>query len=187
MCVLSIVYASISDIMISMFLNRSHRGFTLIELLVVIAIIGMLSSIVLASMNSARKKARDAKRLSDMHQLQNALELYYSDHNAYPSSDHDGCGGWDVGNKSYQLLNGKINGYIPKPPNDATASGNCSGYRYYRYPAGHAGCDKSKGAFYVLGVTDMETSGNPHKSSPGWSCPNRNWQSEFDWVVGKFE
>jgi prepilin-type N-terminal cleavage/methylation domain-containing protein len=62
------------------------RGFTLIELLVVIAIIGTLSSIVLASLNSARVKARDAQRLSDVHQITNAIELYANDHNpAYPS------------------------------------------------------------------------------------------------------
>ena len=177
----------VSDIIFNMYLHKRQRGFTLIELMVVIAIIGMLSSIVLASMNSARKKARDAKRLSDMHQLQNALELYYSDNSAYPTSDYDGCGGWDVGNKSYQLLNGKLGGYIPKPPNDATATGNCSGYRYYRYNAGSYGCDSSKGAYYVLGIVDMETSGRPYKDSPGWSCPNRDWQGEFDWVIGKFE
>ena len=53
------------------------RGFTLIELLVVIAIIGILSSVVLASLNSARQKGRDARRISDLKQLQLALELYY--------------------------------------------------------------------------------------------------------------
>ena len=65
---------------------RSEKGFTLIELLVVIAIIGMLSSVVLSSLNNARKKARDARRLGDLKQLQAALELYYSDNTAYPES-----------------------------------------------------------------------------------------------------
>ena len=60
------------------------KGFTLIELLVVIAIIGILSSVVLASLNSARKKGRDAKRVSDVRQLQLALELYYDKYNGYP-------------------------------------------------------------------------------------------------------
>ncbi len=54
-----------------------NRGFTLIELLVVIAIIGILSSVVLASLNSARQKGRDARRVSDLKQLQLALELMY--------------------------------------------------------------------------------------------------------------
>ncbi len=62
-----------------------RSGFTLIELLVVISIIGMLSSIVLSSLNSARGKARDAKRREDLHQVFNALVLYYSDHGNYPA------------------------------------------------------------------------------------------------------
>lgn len=61
-----------------------QAGFTLIELLVVIAIIGILSSIVLASLNSARQKGRDAKRISDIKQLQLALELSYDTNGAYP-------------------------------------------------------------------------------------------------------
>ncbi|TSC63604.1 MAG: general secretion pathway protein G [Parcubacteria group bacterium Athens0416_74] len=67
-------------------ISSTKRGFTLIELLVVIAIIGMLSSVVLSSLNGARKKARDARRLADFKQLQTALELYYSDNTAYPES-----------------------------------------------------------------------------------------------------
>ena len=53
------------------------RGFTLIEFLVVIAIIGILSSVVLASLNGARKKGRDARRISDLKQIELALEMYY--------------------------------------------------------------------------------------------------------------
>lgn len=68
-----------------MFANK-NKGFTLIELLVVIAIIGILSSVVLASLNSARKKSRDARRIGDMKQLQLALEMYYDTNTAYPST-----------------------------------------------------------------------------------------------------
>ncbi len=68
--------------------QTSGRGFTLIELLVVIAIIGILASIVLASLNSARTKSRDTRRLADMKQIQTALELYYSTtNNSYPPTN----------------------------------------------------------------------------------------------------
>jgi len=65
---------------------ENKTGFTLIELLVVIAIIGLLSSVVLTSVKSARVKARDAKRSADIKQLAIALQLYRADHDAYPSS-----------------------------------------------------------------------------------------------------
>jgi type IV pilus assembly protein PilA len=61
-----------------------QRGFTLIELLVVIAIIGILSAVVLVSLNSARAKSRDARRLSDVRQIMTAMEIYYNDNGAYP-------------------------------------------------------------------------------------------------------
>jgi prepilin-type N-terminal cleavage/methylation domain-containing protein len=54
-----------------------RRGFTLIELLVVVAIIGMLAGVVLASLNTARSKGRDARRISDIKSIQSALELSY--------------------------------------------------------------------------------------------------------------
>ena len=62
------------------------RGFTLIELLVVIAIIAILASIILASINQARVKSRDARRLADVKQIQNALELYNNDNGQYPAT-----------------------------------------------------------------------------------------------------
>lgn len=67
--------------------RRERRGFTLIELLVVIAIIGVLASIVLASLNTARRKSRDARRVGDIRQMQLALELYFDANNgAYPAT-----------------------------------------------------------------------------------------------------
>jgi len=67
--------------------QTGSKGFTLIELLVVIAIIGILSAVVLASLNSARQKSRDAKRVADIRQMQLALELYFDDNTSrYPAT-----------------------------------------------------------------------------------------------------
>lgn len=63
----------------------NKKGFTLIELLVVIAIIGLLSTLAVVALGSAREKARDSKRLSDLKQVQTALELFYTDQSAYPT------------------------------------------------------------------------------------------------------
>ncbi|OJI07840.1 hypothetical protein BK004_00115 [bacterium CG10_46_32] len=61
------------------------KGFTLVELLVVIAIIGVLSTLAVVALNNAREKSRDAKRVSDIKQIQTALELYFTDKNTYPA------------------------------------------------------------------------------------------------------
>ena len=73
-------------------IKNTKKGFTLIELLVVIAIIGILSSVVLASLSTARQKSRDAKRISDLGQVQLALELYFDKVQSYPSTTPAICG-----------------------------------------------------------------------------------------------
>ena len=110
--------------------TTSSRGFTLIELLVVIAIIGLLSGVVLASLNSARSKGRDAKRVSDLKQIQIALELYYDANGNYPT-----------GIIGTQLT---APGFIPAIPKDPQGNGN---YRYAALGSG-AACTS-----YHLGAT----------------------------------
>lgn len=60
------------------------RGFTLFELLLVVTIIAMLSVLGAVSVSAQRKKASDAKRRTDIHELQVAVEGYYGDHGRYP-------------------------------------------------------------------------------------------------------
>ncbi|NCN25870.1 hypothetical protein COT94_01785 [Candidatus Falkowbacteria bacterium CG10_big_fil_rev_8_21_14_0_10_37_14] len=64
----------------------ANSGFTLIELLVVIVIIGVLATLATVALSSAREKARDARRVSDIKQIMTALELYYSDASSYPNT-----------------------------------------------------------------------------------------------------
>jgi len=111
----------------------NKKAFTLIELLVVIAIIGLLASIVLVSVNKARAKARDAKRLSDFRNLVSALEMYYDDHNDYPPNPHPGwaCSFPCEANCLNELITG---GYLSSLPRDP--KGGC--YNYYNYgPSSH--------------------------------------------------
>ena len=181
--------------------QKTSSGFTLIELLVVIAIIGLLASVVLVSLNNARIKARDAKRLTDMRQIQTALDLYYQKNGQYPNAACDPlgncgsatCGGWDSsgdGEFIIALKNDKVLSISPADPrNSGGACGGTYGYRYYRYGADPGGnCDPCRGkAFFVLGFNTSESVTGVHPNSPGWTCNARDWQGEFSWVMGRCE
>ncbi len=110
-------------------LKNRTRGFTLIELLVVIAIIGILSSVVLASLSTARQKARDATRISDIKNVQLALELYYDGTQSYPknaaAATADTAVDIDAANNTSAAL---VPTYIPKMPLDPQN-------RHYKYVA----------------------------------------------------
>lgn len=68
-------------------LKGAKKGFTLIELLIVIVIIGILAGIVVGIVGtSAKKKANDTKKKADFHEIQNALEQYFVDHDYYPAA-----------------------------------------------------------------------------------------------------
>lgn len=71
-------------------MKNNNKGFTLIELLVVIAIIGLLSTLAVVSLNNARAKARDSKRVADVKQMQTALELFFNECDGYPTFSNDG-------------------------------------------------------------------------------------------------
>lgn len=166
-------------------LHTKEEGFTLIELLVVIAIIGMLASIVLSSLNTARAKARDSWRLQEFTQLKTALELYYSKYNRYPDPSSDtgtyACGGWDGSVDGTFIGQLVTDGDMPRI-SDPSKDANCGNFAYYRYPPSSSGCDNKY--YYVLGIRTFETIA---PTSPGWSCRDRNWQDEFMWVTGKYE
>ena len=78
-------------------MKKNTKGFTLIELLVVIAIIGLLATLSVVALNTARVKARDARRQADVHQIQVALEMYNSTNGYYPSLTAD------IGTSTYYI------------------------------------------------------------------------------------
>ena len=109
-------------------MKKYSKGFTLIELLVVIAIIGILSSVVLASLNTARVKARDARRISDINSLQLALELYSNDNSGkYPLASATCSATVFYG---LEVLTSGTAPYISKIPLDPTLPANSNCYSY---------------------------------------------------------
>lgn len=94
-------------------------GFTLIELMVVIAILGVLSAMISGNFLTSLKKGHDARRKGDLEQVQRALELYYEDKKAYPTS-------FTFGSKFCETVScdagQKI--YMQKVPNDPSSGNN---------------------------------------------------------------
>jgi prepilin-type N-terminal cleavage/methylation domain-containing protein len=103
--------------------TKNSAGFSLIELMVVIAIIGTLYSVVALSVQSSRKKARDAKRAADIKQLASALENYFTGNNAYPTQT--------PASTTIPGLNISYIGQIPQAP--TPVEDNCSGQNDYMY------------------------------------------------------
>jgi prepilin-type N-terminal cleavage/methylation domain-containing protein len=110
----------------------NKNGFTLIELLVVIAIIALLSSVVFASINSARAKARDTKRKADLNQIYLALQMYFDDHGYLPTTSsygEDGPGGWDYSSQG-GFLTFLAGTYMPTVPLDPINNGVDAVFNY---------------------------------------------------------
>jgi prepilin-type N-terminal cleavage/methylation domain-containing protein len=111
---------------------KKDKGFTLIEMLVVVAVIGLLASLILVGLSDFRTRGRDTRRIADIKEVQNGLEVYYMKNGAYPTGT-----GWSV-------LEDEEDGLpavgINQIPNDPTAPS-----RTYYYGS-------EDGQHYVIGV-----------------------------------
>ena len=138
--------------------NR-RKGFTLIELLVVIAIIGTLSTIVFASLNNGRVKSRDARRLSDIRQINLAMQQYLLDN----SDNAPVNSGWLGSGPSSGLSSLVSSGYFSSLPNDPSHSGSNFYNYYYRNIAGNYICagDSNDRTFCVRFRTESDTALGP--------------------------
>jgi len=108
--------------------KNKKQGFTLIELLVVVSIIGLLSMLSVVALGSARSKARDARRLTDIRAIARAIDLYILDHshspylganncNAFTSVSGDACVASDTGGK-WSILETELAEYLSRLPVD---------------------------------------------------------------------
>ena len=115
--------------------NKDKYGFTLIELLVVISIIGLLATVVMVSLNSARLKARSTKAIGDLKSLSLALEMYYDNNGSYPNSQ-GGAGVWDGyytcwGDSTPNWILGLAPQYISQLPREPRNITNCGSQYIY--------------------------------------------------------
>ena len=150
------------------------KGFTLIELLVVIAIIGVLASTVLASLNTARSKARNARERADVRQIILALELA---RNANPADQYPFSGGdWNCFKPSGNCWRGAygplpaqaiadLAPYLPVLPGTAVnTSGGASCYAYdsYLYHSNHpAAIGPTPPGAYIIWAKESATTFAP--------------------------
>jgi len=90
-------------------MSKFFKGFTLIELLVVITVIGLLSAMVLVGLSGVRAQGRDTRRVADLRNLQNGLEIYFNKNSQYPASANSCQSTWNT-------LQTALGTQLPKDP-----------------------------------------------------------------------
>lgn len=151
--------------------NKKYKlGFTLIEISITIAIIGILASVVIVSLSAAKKRAIDAKKMSELKSLQTGLRLFYEMKGRMPKNYHHGYGTCDaiIGENEFaasmqELIDAGIISSVPHSPDSWP-------YCYYDYGSGN-----EIGALvvsYLLGSTPS-TTGFPGTCRP-WAV-GLNW------------
>lgn len=136
------------------------KGFTLIELLVVIAIIGILASIVYASLSTARGKARDAQRAEAVKTLKAALEVYQNAYGHYPAASTPDNRGTSITTLATTLITENNNNYLVEIPQDSLYKNNA--LKDYQYVRG------STGMTYGIRVTLENPSGTITLGPNNW-------------------
>lgn len=124
--------------------HTKAKGFTLVELLVVIAIIGLLSTLAVVALGSARSKARDARRISDIKQVQTSLELFFADAGVYPVENPTAITLGTAGATDILTESGFENGssptgttiYMGQVPTNFTSPASIADYEYVTDAAG---------------------------------------------------
>lgn len=148
-------------------MNKFNKAFTLLELLVVIAIIGVLAAIVMASLNGARSKSRDAKRLSDMRQMKIAIELHFDRYGYYPDcTGGDVCSSTGYAGSIYNLS--IVPNYIKNISSDPRNISGQYGYYYartYKKTSSNGYTNTGNNTDYII-ATRLENTSNP--SFAGW-------------------
>ena len=137
---------------------HNRRGFTLIELLVTIAIIGLLATLGIVAFNTARIRARDARRTSDIRAIQTALEIFRGSVGGYPDDTVSGAGGSAIGGGNLRSLTRSGWGgalpagvavYLGQAPNDP-APGGSGQYTYTSRADDGSSCDATPCDTYVI-------------------------------------
>ena len=159
------------------------QGFTLVEVLIVISIIALLAGITITAIGPARKKGRDAQRVSDLANIRIALAIYKSVNGRYPISDYGQSVGWAISKNissggsepiRWTNLKGELAPYtsLPLDPLDkglpVTLGPWVTGNYLYAYRS------DSMGSKYDL-VTQFEDTKNPNRCEvKGWKYHTLN-------------
>lgn len=153
---------------INLLKQSNNKGFTIIELLVVIAVLGILAAVVLVAINPSKRmaSARDAQRKTDLAQIVNALEVYYTEHSRYPKTtggiegDFNSASDWwtpeNFLSKDYMKI-------LPTDPKNGEINDYWYYYAYYYY--------SPDGQNYEL-ATFLENEEDPALTNDGGNQPS---------------